>query len=148
MSDRPVTDEELGDWTLWFTAPSHEIRVLRDALKAGAAEIHRLRELLHPWYGPCDAMDRDGGCVECGKVARWSWPQDTAEWVVPFGKLRDMEEENNQLRAQRNKLADALLMIRLDVEKHQEFEDPEEQLDSIHRRVIAALADPTEDPEP
>ena len=29
------------------------------------SELLRMREALHPWYGPCDGMGKDGACAEC-----------------------------------------------------------------------------------
>lgn len=65
-----------------------ERRVLLESDDEIQAELARLRAAVHPWYGECDGMGRDGTCAECVKCIAMERAGEPQLTLVPLRSLK------------------------------------------------------------
>lgn len=68
---------------------------LRQQVEALEAKVRDLMNLVHPKYGPCDALGLNGTCSECEKIRK---EHHLADWVFPIngGGERQKSQVRNQ----------------------------------------------------
>jgi DNA repair exonuclease SbcCD ATPase subunit len=73
------------------------------------AEVERLKEAVHPWYGPCDAMYDGGQCYECQKCieSKGQWFKGPAK-QLSNAAMDALLRKQEQLVAQNEQLMNAL----------------------------------------